>query len=334
MIVVEARQAGLKPATAAVVQRLLASDEPSVRLRILTCILDCDDDSSEARAARTAVRSSPRTQTLLSERDEEGRIPCHPYAKWRGAHWVLASLADMGYPPGDETLIPLREQVYGWLLGRSHQKGIRVVDDRVRRCASQEGNALYYLLALGLGDARTDRLAERLVQWQWPDGGWNCDRKPEAANSSFMESLIPLRGLALHARVTGSAHSALAAERAAEIFLKRRLFRRQRDGTVIHSDFLRLHYPCYWHYDILSCLVVLTEAGMIRDARCEDALDVLEAKQLPDGGFPAHAKYYRATGTSRSGRSLVDWGGTGQRRLNEFVTAYALCVLQQSGRLD
>ena len=142
MTVVAARQADLKPATAAVVQRLLASDEPSVRLRILTGVLDCDEDSSEARAARTAVRSSPRAQTLLSERDEQGRISRHPYAKWRGAHWVLASLADMGYPPGDESLIPLREQVYGWLLGRSHQKGIRVVDGRVRRCASQEGNAL------------------------------------------------------------------------------------------------------------------------------------------------------------------------------------------------
>jgi hypothetical protein len=32
------------------------------------------------------------------------------------AHWVLATLADLGYPPGDKTLLPLRDQLLGaWL---------------------------------------------------------------------------------------------------------------------------------------------------------------------------------------------------------------------------
>jgi len=44
---------------------------------------------------------------------------------------------------------------------------------------------------------------------------------PEAVHSSFMESLIPLRGLALHARLTGNQQSREAAERAAEVFVLR-----------------------------------------------------------------------------------------------------------------
>lgn len=311
-----------------VIERLLGSQEPSVRYKVLTKVLGREPGTD----LQEEMRASPRVRRLLSERDEDGKIPFHPYAKWYGAHWVLAGLADIGYPPGDETLLPLREQVYGWLFGRSHEAGARKVQGRVRTHASMEGNALYYLLALGLTDARTEELADRLLRWQWPDGGWNCDKNPRAATSSFMESLIPLRALALHARFAGDERSSSAVERAAEVFLERRLYRRRRDGNVISDDFVRLHYPCYWHYDILFGLKVLAEAGFIRDERCEDALRLLESKRLPDGSFPAEKRYYRLTERPSSGRSLVDWGGASRRRANEFVTVDAMYVLEESGR--
>ena len=87
------------------------------------------------------------------------------------------------------------------------------------------------------------------------------------------------------------------------------------------------------HYDILFGLEVMAEAGFIGDERCHDALDLLESKRLPDGGFPAEKKYYRVTENKMSGRSLVDWGGTGRKRMNEFITADALYVLREAGRL-
>lgn len=314
--------------------QLLNSDESSVRYKVMVHVLGHDPETAECQQLRQEIKTSPRTQTLLSGWRGADDAPPGPYRKWVGAHWVLADLADTGYPPGDEALIPLRERVYKWLFGQKHQEKIKTINGRVRRCASQEGNALYYLLALGLADERTDQLAVRLVQWQWPDGGWNCDKNPEARNSSFMESLIPLRGLALYARLTGSQQARAAAERAAEIFLKRHLFRRRADGTVIDPDFVRLHYPCYWHYDILFGLKVLAEAGFIHDDRCRAALDLLEAKRLPDGGFPAEKAYYRVTDKPVSGRSLVNWGGVSKKRMNEFVTADALAVLRIAGRLN
>ena len=185
-----------------------------------------------------------------------------------------------------------------------------------------------------MADARTEELAERLMKWQWADGGWNCDKNPKAINSSFMESLIPLRGLALYGKLTGDKESKNAAGRAAEIFLKRKLFKRQRDGKIISDDFVKLHYPCYWHYDILFGLTVMAKAGFIGDERCYDALGLLESKRLPDGGFPAEKKYYQFTERIKTGRSLVDWGGTSEKHMNEFVTADALYVLKKSGRLS
>jgi hypothetical protein len=224
------------------------------------------------------------------------------------------------------------EQTFDAWLSESHTKSVRVISARTRRCASQEGNAIWSSLRLGFADYRTTELVERLIKWQWPDGGWNCDKRPEASKSSFMETLIPLRALALYARTSGERRVWLAAERAAEVFLKRELFKRQSSGAQIHPSFVKLHYPCYWHYDILFALKVMAEAGLIGDPRCQAALDRLESKRLPDGGFPIEESYSRMTRPELSNYSLFNWGGTSNLRMNPFVTADALYVLRVAGR--
>ena len=313
-------------------EQCLNSSEPAIRYKATVNVMRCSPDSGEALNLRQRIPGSSLVQTLLSDRNE-GRIPYHPYSKWLGAHWVLACLADLGYPPGDRGFQPLFEQVYAWLLSKGHLENVKTIAGRARRCASQEGNALYAAIALGLADQRSQELAERLIRWQWPDGGWNCDRRPEAENSSFMETLTPMRGLAFYARASGDPAAGRSVELAAQVFLKRFLYKRQSDGSVISQDFIKLHYPCYWHYDILFGLKVMAEAGFIEDPRCQPALDLLETKRLPGGGFPAEARYYHLTDRQVSGRSRVDWGGTSKVRWNEFVTVDALSVLKASGRL-
>ncbi len=171
------------------------------------------------------------------------------------------------------------------------------------------------------------------MRWQWADGGWNCDKDPEADKSSFMETLIPLRALACYASVSGDRQALVAAERAAEVFLKRQLFKRLRDGAVMDKHFIRLHYPAYWHYDILFGLTVMAEAGFISDPRCREALDLLESKCLAAGGYPAEESFSRSTRPELSGYTPLDWGGTSLKKMNPFVTANALYVLRAAGRL-
>jgi hypothetical protein len=313
-----------------VLDRLVISDEPSIRLKARTAVLG----ERAAPHSVEEVRSSARVAALLSNREADGTVPFHPYAKWRGAHWLLTVLAELGYPPDDESLVPLREQVLAWLLSDGYEK--RWTPRRHGLCrlhASQDANAVWYLLRLHLADDRVERLTERLLDAQWPDGGWNCDPTPSAHVSSFEETLIPLRALALFAAETSSSKARQAADRAAEIFLSRRLYRRRSDDRPIADRFLQLAFPPYWHYDVLFGLKVLAEAGYIHDERCGDALDLLEVKRLPDGGFPAEARYYRGP-TARSNASPVDWGGTSRHRSNEWVTVDALAVLAASDRLN
>lgn len=275
---------------------------------------------------RTVVAPDPTPRVhleLLSERGPTGEIDRPVYSKWRGAHWVLAMLAETGYPPGDEGLVPLREQVLGWLVGRvKHQ----VLEDRTRICASIEGNAVLYLTRLGLADERTEVLVRRLVDTQWPDGGWNCDRRPEASHSSFHETLLPMRGLAAWAHATGDATAGESAYRASEVFLSRRLlWRRSHPGIFVDRNFTLLHWPRYWHYDLLGGLVGMREAGFLGDERCREALALLALKRLPHGGFPAERRYHHA-GNAGSGATTVDWSPQGSKHPNPWVTAEADAV--------
>jgi hypothetical protein len=305
-------------------------DEPALAWKRTVGVLGKAGDSPEARRAASEVCQAPLVRTLIEMVDRKRSV----YKKWDGAHWVLAILADLGYPAGDETLRPLMEATFAtWLSWEHSTRNLLVLDGRVRRHASQEGYAIWSSLRLGLADDRTDELVSRLLQWQWPDGGWNCSRHPEAHISSFMETLIPLRALAAYASATGDLKARSAAEHAAEVFLTRQLFKRRRDGQVINPAFIRLHYPLYWHYDILFGLKVLAEAGLLGDPRCQAALDLLESKRLPQGGFPAEASYARLTRPQLSGYSPVNWGGVSRKTPNPFVTADALYVLRMAGRM-
>src|SRR5437773_6047782 len=292
----------MKRSAAAPIPALLASADPSIRWKTRVHVLGEDPNSKSIRLLREEIRSSPSMRGLHSRREQRARPGARRqvYYKWQGLHWVLASLADLGYPEGDESLHPLRERVLELWLGPSYfhefaarteaeayrGQGVPLMRGRYRRCASQQGNALYSLLALGIADERADSLAERLLHWQWPDGGWNCDRHPEADTSSFMETLLPMLGLAAHARDHPSAGLSRAVDRASEVFLRRKLFRRATNGVIIHADFVTLHYPRYGHYDILGGLTAMALLVKLRDPQCGEALHLLEAKRPPYVRWP------------------------------------------------
>jgi hypothetical protein len=100
------------------IRSLLASENPSIRWKVRVGALGEDPTSPALQRLQADIRRSPTVCALLSRRDRAGEIHVRrdPYDKWQGAHWVLAALADIGYPPGDERLASLRDQVFAlWL---------------------------------------------------------------------------------------------------------------------------------------------------------------------------------------------------------------------------
>ena len=102
-----------------VIDRLLASEEPAIRFKTRVHVLKESVGNRRIRALQEEIRRSSRVRRLLSGRDASGRLRGRGvYDKWRGAHWVLATLADIGYPRGDKSLQPMRDQLMERWLNR------------------------------------------------------------------------------------------------------------------------------------------------------------------------------------------------------------------------
>ncbi|HEV2119254.1 MAG TPA: hypothetical protein VGS11_03965 [Candidatus Bathyarchaeia archaeon] len=316
---------------------LLNSDDPSVRYLTLTEILERPSDSKEVLVAKKLIPNGPIVKTLLSGQRSDGGFEVHPYQKWTGAHWRLVSLVELGIPSGFRPAVKATDLVLKWLLGEAHLRNVPKINGRYRRCASQEGNALAGCSRLGLAeDPRVAKLAESLVEWQWPDGGWNCDRRPEADHSSVNESLSTLWGLVEYQRATGDRDYLKPIARASEFFLQHHLFRSDHTGEIIHPSMVELHYPLYWHCDILQELTILSRAGKLDDPRTKEALDIVEKKSGPDGLWHADKYYWnmRRTPLTKSKAlvsnvEVVDWGRKGPSRM---ITLNAARILKAARR--
>jgi hypothetical protein len=253
---------------------------------------------------------------LLKGQRADGGFGAHPYSKWKGAHWRLVSLVELGVPRTNPAARAAAGSVLDWIAAPSEPL---VIAGKERRHASMEGNALAVCCRLGM--ARTQRvrhLVDVLLRSQWPDGGWNCDVNPEARRSSFHESLAPIWGLVEYHRETGDARAEEAARRACELLLDHQLFESKRTGKAIHPEWLHIHWPHYWHYDYFHGLRMVERFGLINDPRAQAARELLMARRRKDGTWGASGHRYWRPSTE-----AVSWGDA-----HQVVTPAAKAVLQ------
>src|SRR5712692_2472400 len=340
---------------------LLESGDPSVKYCTLTDVLEEPQNTVEVRSVRRQIPNGPLVKTLLKGQHPDGGFGVHPYQKWTGAHWRRVSLVELGVPAGFPPAVKATKQILDWLTGDDHLHRVKEINGLTRRCASQEGNALAVCSRLGLArDQRVAQIAKSLVKWQWPDGGWNCDPREDVKHSSFNESLATLWGLVEYSRATGDGDSLKAADMAAEFFLRHRIFRSCRSnderspetfhGEIFHHPFTaksfiiflhpwtQLHYPLYWHYDILQALLILSRAGKLNDPRSKEALDLVRSKRGLDGLWRPEAYYWTKRRAAKSkvlgmqsNVEVIDWG---RGRPNMMMTLNALRVLNHSNRVN
>jgi hypothetical protein len=322
----------LKISDDAAIKWLFGSRDPSVEY--LTCRdLLCEEDDSKLEKIRTKIPSGPKVKALLSGQRSDGGFGLRPYSKWTGSHWRLVSLVELATPNENKQAHRAAEEVLVWLSDALHYPALEVKGLK-RKHASVYGNPLGVFSYFGMAeDPRVKLIADSLVEWQWPDGGWNCDSSSSAHHSSFYESLATLWGLTMYQQVTGDREVLKAVRKASELFLSHHVFKSHTTGKIANPVWLKLHYPVYWHYDILQALRVLSIAGRIKDPRTKEALDILESKRTKDGFWRAGGFYWfplENGNKSLSSRDVVDWGREGP---NQMITLNALRVLKAAGRL-
>jgi len=301
------------------VQWLLTSREPAIRHLARRDLL-----GEDAAADSEDILGGSIVAALLSGQRQDGGFGCHPYAKWGGSFWRVISLVELGIPSGESRTVAAARDALTWVTGPARSRSPQLINGRVRQHAAGEGFMLAVLCRLGLaGEPVAADLADRLVTWQWPDGGWNCDPRPAASRSSFHESFAPAWGLWEYSVATNDGAARAAAGRTAELLLSHRLVRSRRTGEVVHPSWTKLHWPAYWHYDVLAGLSLLARVGALGDERAGEALDLLEQRRRPDGRWEPGGSWWKPPGSNGSNVEVVDWG---RRAPNEMITLQALRV--------
>ena len=130
------------------IERLSGSDDPVLAYKA-GLLAGMSPESAEARALQARIPGSPSARALLRIFEQDEKTLHHIYRKWQGPHWTLTCLALIDYPPGDAALRPLVHRVYDWLFSRHFLESPLTAiypgqEDRVRHCASMDGNAIWY----------------------------------------------------------------------------------------------------------------------------------------------------------------------------------------------
>lgn len=183
-------------------------------------------------------------------------------------------------------------------------------------------------------DERLQELADRLGKVQWPDGGWNCDVRPEARKSSFVETVLGLRGLSAWVQSTGDRMAAQTLERGVDLLLEHHLLFHRTGVPIVPTWGPRpdkIGFPIRF-FDVLLVLELMADLGYLDDPRCDRALDLLLSKRTADGGFPMEVRRARPATEICSNCTFAKWGPGGKTRTNPWVTIRALRVLRAAGR--
>ena len=188
---------------------------------------------------------------------------------WPSEGWGarLLDLQGAGWPLGRRGVRAARLDLHQDTLQLLRDLGVDPASDRVRRAIGQVrerctwgeefGDSPFFegevepcingrVLAIGayFGEA-SDRLADRLLQEQLSDGGWNCDA-PRSQRSSFHTTICVLEGLLEYEKAKGPRPDVTGARlRGQEYLLERRLFRSRSTGQIVDRD-RKLRKPAAW----------------------------------------------------------------------------------------
>ena len=255
--------------------------DPSIRFRFLTEVEGKNPTNAGVRKAKEAIGQTGWASWLLGFQHPDGhwvtpgtstRELMRP--RFLSTFWIANVLADLGMERSDPRICKTAELI----LGLQEQV---LADPGSDHCIG--ANLTRTLIQFGyLDHSVVQRSLEWLIQTQKSDGGWHCF-------PSHSGTLDCWEGLAAFAAIPEDSRddaTRRALERNAEFYLKRGLMK---EGNGRYAPWFRIHFPNYYHYDLLVGLRLLTRLGYAADPRLRPALRWLRSKRRPDGTWALDA---------------------------------------------
>lgn len=308
---------------------IIDDEDPIVRYKARRYLDGADPTSSPMKNLQDEIADAPVARGLLA--DLEMSDPGDRYGLMT-IYLTFRYLADVDYPPGDDRLVPYRDHVYRWLrqMERDYD-GPLFIRGTHRVHGSFHGNAIYASVALGLANDETDELCANLLRYQWPGGGWNCNKKPATKGPTIVHTAFGLRGLATYRQRRTTEELTQAIDAAAEVMLERRVYLKRSNGQPLRPVYTRLSYPYPRLYDFMAGLHILARAGHVADERCANALDLLESKFAPGEGWAMDRRLFNHS-EGKEGFTNAPWEAVTRGRASLLPTVDALEVLRAAGR--
>jgi hypothetical protein len=312
-----------------VLQWLLSEDQPSVRYRTLTELLDRPPDDPEVPEAQRAILVRGWASRMLAARDAGGwwENPQSLYRpKYLATNWRLLTLAELGVT---REVPEIRASCELWMKKFATTEGGLGGNSvgTAHHCAA--GNQARALIRMGYEeDPRVRRTMEWLVESAHPKGGWSC-----FSSGRNLDSWEGLSAFAVYPRTKWTAAMNRVVDAGVEFFLEREL---HRQGTK-YAPWFRFHDPVHYYYDLLVGLEVVTALGVTDDPRLRFALSVLQKRRRSDGRWNLDAVHPDVEG------SMAEWLRAHPKdrptplafervgRPSKMVTLRALRVLKRVG---
>lgn len=267
--------------TSSVVDWLLMGD-PAIRWQTMQAFTDASADVVEQERQLTA--KSGWGAQLLQRQDEGGTWGKGLYSpKWTSSTYTLLLLKRIGLPPGNPQALRACQLLID--KGFYEDGGINFWKSYKHSETCVTGMILAVCAYFGLEDGRIHQVSDHLIRQQMSDGGWNCESFKGAIHGSVHTTMIVLEALHAYQRTYPHCYPAVTESQArgCEFLLQHRLFRSDKTGEVINSEFTRFSFPPRWHYDVLRALDYFQERDFTKDKRFNDAIALLRRRRGEDG---------------------------------------------------
>ena len=267
----------------------LLDGDVSIQYQVYRDLLLVERSDLQARITKEGWGNS-----FLDNRQPEGHWGKRFYEpKWISSHYTLLDLRNLNLSENHSFIKEsidriLREE-------KSPDGGIGPFGDKHLSDVCVNGMFLNYASYFKTDPKELESIVDFLLHEFMPDGGFNCrSNRGDPVHSSLHSTISVLEGITefqRHANRYRFDDLEQAKRSGIEFILQHRLFLSDRTGEIINKEFLKLHFPCRWRYDILRALDYFQYEQLPWDDRLQSAIDVLMKKRNKEGTWKVNAHY-------------------------------------------